>query len=75
METSALGKALISAGLLLALAGGALLLARRVPWLGRLPGDIRIEGEGTTFYFPITTCLLLSALLTAVFFLLSRLRR
>ena len=42
--------------------------------LGRLPGDIRIERPGLRFYFPITTCVLVSAVLTAAFWLLSKLR-
>jgi hypothetical protein len=75
MESSALGKALIIAGLVMGVAGGALLLVPRVPWLGKLPGDFRIEGERSTFYFPLTTCLLISAVLTAAFFVISRLRR
>jgi len=42
------------------------LLGPAIPWLGRLPGDIRIEHENFRFYFPLTTCLLLSAALTAI---------
>jgi hypothetical protein len=41
-------------------------------WLGRLPGDLRIEGKSGVFYFPITSCLLVSALLTLVLWLLRR---
>lgn len=48
------------------------LLVQLVPGLGRLPGDLRIERPGFTFYFPITTCLLLSAGISLVFHLLSR---
>ena len=75
METTALGKTLLVAGLALALAGAALLLAPRIPWIGRLPGDIRIRGEHTTFYFPLATCLLLSVVLSALLWLVSRMRR
>jgi hypothetical protein len=46
-----------------------------IPWLGRLPGDIRIEGEHTRFYFPITTCVVLSLVLSAVAWLVRNLTR
>ena len=57
---------LLVLGLTIAGAGLVWILAPSVPWLGRLPGDIRIEGENHRFYFPLTTCLLLSLLLTFV---------
>ena len=44
----------------------------RVPWLGRLPGDIFIQRGNFSFYFPLTACLLISALLSLLFFLLRR---
>ncbi|MCS6991562.1 MAG: DUF2905 domain-containing protein [Chitinophagales bacterium] len=60
-----LGKWLIVAGLLLVVVGGIIyLLGNKFGWLGRLPGDIVIKKENFTFYFPITTMLLLSAVLT-----------
>ena len=66
---------LILIGLLLAAAGLAWLLLPNIPWLGRLPGDIRWEGEHGSFYFPIATCLLLSLLLSAVLWLVQLLWR
>lgn len=39
----------------------------KLSWLGKLPGDIRIEKENSSFYFPITTCILISLLITLVF--------
>jgi hypothetical protein len=63
------GRALIVLGLVLVLVG---LLVQFFPGLGRLPGDLRIERPGFTFYFPITTCLLLSAALTLALHLFSR---
>ena len=63
---SALGKALIVAGGVLVLLGGVLLLGERIPFLGRLPGDIRIKGERFSFYFPLATCILLSVVLTLI---------
>ncbi|MEX0612141.1 MAG: DUF2905 domain-containing protein [Pirellulales bacterium] len=63
---------LILIGLLLAVVGLAWLLLPNIPWLGRLPGDIRWEGEHGGFYFPIVTCLLLSLLLSFVLWLLQQ---
>lgn len=56
----------------LVLLGGLIVLVGRIPWLGRLPGDISIKKENFQFYFPIATCLLLSALVTLLFWLLRR---
>ncbi len=67
-----LGKWLIIAGAVLALVGVVLLLAGKVPWIGRLPGDIRISGKGGEFYFPLATCLLLSIILTVLLNVLLR---
>jgi len=62
-----LGRFLITAGLLLVVVGLLLTFAGRLPIrLGRLPGDIHIQGKNGSFYFPLTTCVLLSALLSLV---------
>ncbi len=53
-------------------AGIALSAMERVPWLGRLPGDILIRRENFTFYFPFTSCLLVSAVLSLFFYLFRR---
>ncbi len=63
------GWALVVIGALIAAIGLIWLIMPSVPWLGKLPGDIRIEGEHTRIYIPITTCILLSLLLTAVMWL------
>ncbi len=70
-----LGRSLIVLGALIALVGVILLLAGKVPWVGRLPGDIRWEGKNVSFYFPLATSVLLSVGLTLLFWLLSFLRR
>ncbi len=67
-----LGKFFVIAGLLLVALGGLMFLVGKVPFLGRLPGDIVIVRENFRFYFPLTTCLLLSALVTLVAWLLGR---
>jgi hypothetical protein len=72
MDSSTIGKMLIIVGGAVVLLGAVILLAGRVPWLGRLPGDINIEREGFRFHFPIVTCLILSALLTAILWILGR---
>ena len=74
MDTTTLGKWLMLAGLSLAALGGVVWVVGR--WglpLGRLPGDIRIEREGFSFYFPFTTSILASLLITLVLNLLLRL--
>jgi len=67
-----LGKILIIGGLLLVILGGLVLLSGHIPWLGRLPGDIRIKRDGFSFYFPLTTCIIISVILTLLFRLLGR---
>jgi len=67
-----LGKSLILLGLLIAAVGAVLTLAGKVPWLGRLPGDIFIKRENFSFYFPLGSCLLLSLLLSLILWLLRR---
>ena len=68
-----MGRLLINAGILLVLVGLVIVLGDRVGiHFGRLPGDIRIEGRRGGFYFPIVTCLLVSAILSAVAWFFSR---
>jgi hypothetical protein len=73
-DLSTLGKWLVVAGVLLTLAGGGLWLAGRfgLP-LGRLPGDIRIERPGFSFYFPLASCIIVSLLLTLLLNVVARL--
>ena len=69
----ALGRLLITLGLLLVVAGVVVLLLGRLPIkLGRLPGDIYIQGKGSSFYFPLTTCLLISLVLSVVMWILRK---
>lgn len=69
---ASVGKTLVLAGLALCGLGLLLLLAARLPWLGRLPGDISVRRPGFSFYAPLATCLLLSALLSLIAMLLRR---
>ncbi len=67
-----LGKLLLIFGAIMALVGGALIVAPKIPFLGRLPGDIYIRKGNFTFYFPLVTCILISLLLTLFFSLFRR---
>ena len=67
-----LGKSLVVIGLLIAVLGVVLVLVGRVPWLGRLPGDIHIQRGNWSFYFPVVTSLIVSVLLTRLFWLFGR---
>ncbi|MBI4247423.1 MAG: DUF2905 domain-containing protein [Candidatus Rokubacteria bacterium] len=67
-----LGKPLIVFGLLIALVGVALTVAGRIPWVGRLPGDIYVQRGNWTFYFPLATSLLLSVVLSLLLWLIGR---
>jgi hypothetical protein len=71
-----LGKWLILGGLIVAAIGGLLFIGGRLPLrLGRLPGDIAIEGRRGSFYFPVVTCILLSVVFTLVMWLVSFFRK
>jgi len=63
---------LVGFGLLIALAGVVLVLVGRVPWIGRLPGDIHIQRGNFSFYFPLATSLLLSVVLTLLVYVVGR---
>ena len=62
-----LGKVLIIFGIVVAGIGVILLVGDKIPWIGRLPGDIMIKREKFTFYFPIVTCIIISIILTLLF--------
>ncbi|MFO7984008.1 MAG: DUF2905 domain-containing protein [Desulfuromonadales bacterium] len=66
------GKALILAGLVLIVLGVFFTYGGKIPFLGKLPGDIRIEKDNFSFYFPVTTCILLSVLISLIFWLFRR---
>ena len=68
------GRLLITAGLVLIALGVLLHYAPSVPWLGKLPGDLRIERPGVRLYVPIATCLVLSAALSLLLWIVSKLK-
>jgi Protein of unknown function (DUF2905) len=70
-----IGKALIGFGLLIAVVGAVFLLLGRTNLpIGRLPGDILYRGKNTTFYFPLVTCIVVSVVLSLVFYLIGKMR-
>jgi Protein of unknown function (DUF2905) len=70
------GRILVVLGIALVVIGGVVMLLGRVGLpLGRLPGDFLYRGKNTTFYFPLATSILVSVVLSLLFFLISRLKR
>ncbi|HSF33257.1 MAG TPA: DUF2905 domain-containing protein [Candidatus Tectomicrobia bacterium] len=67
-----LGKLLLWVGSILLIIGAVIILVGKIPWLGRLPGDIYVERRNFTFFFPLTTSILISIILSFVLYLLSR---
>ncbi|MFA5840109.1 MAG: DUF2905 domain-containing protein [Candidatus Margulisiibacteriota bacterium] len=64
MAVESIGRMLLYIGIILVLIGAFFILAAKVPWFGRLPGDIVYKREGLTIFFPITTMVIVSLVLT-----------
>ena len=62
-----MGKMLIVAGTILVVLGLVFIYGPKIPWLGRLPGDISIKKDDLTFYFPIATSIIISIILSILF--------
>lgn len=71
---SGLSRALIIFGLIVAALGVVLLIVPKVPWIGRLPGDILIQRDRVTFYFPFASCLVASVILSLILWIVGRFR-
>jgi hypothetical protein len=69
---SDIGKVLVVIGVITVIAGLLLWTGLAPRWLGRLPGDIRIERGNSAFYFPIVTCIIISVVLSLIFSLFRR---
>jgi hypothetical protein len=67
-----LGKLLVITGLVIAAMGLLLLVSPKIPWFGKLPGDIIVVRERFSFYLPITTCIIVSIILSVLFYLLRK---
>ena len=79
-ELSHIGKTIILIGLVLAVIGGLIILLGKLPrwveafrWIGKLPGDIYVQREHFTFYFPLTTSIVISVALSLILIVLSTL--
>jgi hypothetical protein len=71
-EIRQLGWILVIVGLVIVLIGGLLLLSGKIPFFGRLPGDIMIKREHVTVYFPIVSMLIISAIISVILFLVRK---
>ena len=67
-----LGKSLIVLGIVVIVLGVLFTFGGRIPWLGNLPGDIHIQRDRFSFYFPITTCIVISVVISLVLYFFRR---
>ncbi len=67
-----IGKFLVIVGAIMIIIGGLLLLSGKISWLGRLPGDIIVQRKNFTFYFPLATSIILSIILTLLFWIFGK---
>lgn len=70
--THYMGKLLVILGVVVAAVGVLFMLSDKIPWLGRLPGDIVVRKKNFTFYFPLATSIVISIILSLLFWLLGR---
>ena len=66
------GKFLIVLGIVIIVIGGLLLFSGKIPWIGKLPGDILIQKKNYTIYFPLATSILISLIISLIFWLFGR---
>jgi hypothetical protein len=71
-DFSGMGRILIVIGLVIAGIGLVTVFAGKIPWLGRLPGDFFFRGKNVSFYFPLTTSILISVILTLILWFINR---
>jgi Protein of unknown function (DUF2905) len=67
-----LGKLLIILGVIITTVGGLLLFSGKIPYIGKLPGDILIQKKNYTIYFPLATSIIISLIITLIFWLIGR---
>jgi hypothetical protein len=72
VDAHSLGKILVFMGLVLVIVGAIFMLGGKLSWFGKLPGDISIHKEGFSFYFPITTSIIISIILSIVLILIRK---
>jgi hypothetical protein len=73
-DFSFFGKLLVIVGILFVVVGGLIAFEAKIPLVGRLPGDIHIKKENFNLYFPITTCIIISIILTLLIYLIQKIR-
>lgn len=67
-----LGRTVVILGLVLAAIGLVLMISPKIPWLGKLPGDLYIKKENFSFYFPITTSIILSVIISVILYFIRK---
>ncbi len=72
LDLSGIGRILLVIGLVIAGIGLVLVFAGKIPWFGRLPGDFFWRGKNASFYFPLTTSILVSLILTLILWFIHR---
>jgi len=71
-DFSNVGRFLVVVGLIIVGIGLVMVFAGKIPWLGRLPGDFFFRGKNFSFYFPLTTSILISVILTLILWFINR---
>ncbi|MEK6635709.1 MAG: DUF2905 domain-containing protein [Planctomycetota bacterium] len=71
-ELGVFGKILVVFGIIMIVVGGLFMFGSKIPFIGRLPGDITIQKKNFSFYFPITTSIIISIILSIIMWLLGR---
>ena len=71
-ELGAFGKILIGLGILMIIIWGMFVIVGKIPFVGRLPGDIAVQKKNFSFYFPITTCIIISVIFSLIMWLLRK---
>lgn len=67
-----IGKTVLAIGIFISIIGILLILLSKIPWLGKLPGDILVKKKDFTFYFPLATSILLSIILSLIFYFMGK---
>jgi formate hydrogenlyase subunit 3/multisubunit Na+/H+ antiporter MnhD subunit len=71
-ELGSFGKILIFFGIVMIVVGGFFLIGNKIPFLGKLPGDIAVQKKNFGFYFPITTCIVISIIISLIMWLFGK---
>lgn len=72
VDLGSVAKVIIFAGVIITVIGVLFLFTDKIPWLGKLPGDVYIQRKNFSFYFPITTCIIISILVSIIFYFIAK---